>query len=216
MIASDQGVLLAEQYQLPMRDTLGDWVWALEYSGGRFQLLTQQFKPFILDYSDPSWQYLRRNILQCPPGIVTAVGKPIHNKVIWDLTLGWGRDAFILTHLGAKVTGVEQHIAVYLLVKQALNHWPYQCAPFSIQHSDALTWVQQKKDQPDVIYLDPMFEQKRAAKAKKPMQILQEVTQNTMDSTALVSSAITYAPRVVCKVDHRQRQWHRANQQGYS
>ena len=55
-----------------------------------------------------------------------------------------------------------------------------------------------------------MFEQKRAAKAKKPMQILQEVTQNTMDSTALVSSAITYAPRVVCKVDHRQRQWSQA------
>ncbi len=89
--------------------------------------------------------------------------------VVLDGTAGLGRDAFVLASLGCKVQMVERHPVVAALLddglaraKQDLEIGGWVSERMSLLHAsshDALAQLMAQDDfeQPDVVYLDPMY-----------------------------------------------------------
>jgi len=130
---------------------------------------------------------------------------------ILDATAGLGRDAFVLASLGANITLCEQHPALFGLLVDAIDRAKGdEEAALIVQrmnccHQDSIQYLQavlrDEKPVPDVIYLDPMYpERKKAASIKKEMQILQNLVGHSMDQAELLTLALQVAKhRVVVK-----------------
>jgi len=130
---------------------------------------------------------------------------------ILDATAGLGRDAFVLASLGANITLCEQHPALFGLLVDAIDRARGdEEAALVVQrmnccHQDSIQYLQavlrDEKPVPDVIYLDPMYpERKKAASIKKEMQILQNLVGHSMDQAELLALALHVAKhRVVVK-----------------
>ncbi|MDH5393038.1 MAG: class I SAM-dependent methyltransferase [Gammaproteobacteria bacterium] len=144
--------------------------------------------------------------------IAKAIGISSKNKPhILDATAGLGRDALILANLGSKVTLVEQSPVLAEMLKQAIdlaadNPLFQQAtgAGFELYNDDAALFMDNRIiDGCDVVYLDPMYpEKKKTALVKKDMQILQQlIGHSTAEQNArLLTAAIAFASqRVVVK-----------------
>lgn len=130
---------------------------------------------------------------------------------IFDATAGLGGDAFVLASLGATVTLCEQHPALYALLLDAMRRGSENADVQHIikrlrcVHHNSQSYLRNINETsliaPDVIYLDPMYpERKKSAKIKKEMQILQELVGHTQPSPALFDIALATAKhRVVVK-----------------
>ncbi len=130
---------------------------------------------------------------------------------VFDATAGLGKDSFVLASLGANITLCEQHAALFALLVDARDRGLHDdgSAPilkrmgFVRAHSGHyLAAVHSKqKPRPDVIYLDPMYpERKKAAKIKKEMQVLQQLVGHDDDTASLFELAVkTAVHRVVVK-----------------
>lgn len=131
---------------------------------------------------------------------------PNEKPLIVDATAGLGRDSFILATLGYEVIMLERSPELYTLLTDALeraNADP-KTAPIiermTLIHTDAKEWLLSKKypRQPDVVYLDPMFpERKKSASVKKEMVILQELLGTDNDCALLFEAATDCARRRV-------------------
>lgn len=130
---------------------------------------------------------------------------------ILDATAGLGRDAFVLASLGAHVTLCEQHPVIYGLLADAVYR-AADCADtaeivsrMTCLHKNTLDYLcylgSPKHSLPEVIYLDPMYpERKKSAKIKKEMQILQLLAGHSDDEGKLLLAALKGAThRVVVK-----------------
>ena len=121
-----------------------------------------------------------------------AVGLKADRKpLIWDATGGLGRDAFVLADLGCEVTLCERVPVLAWLLEQAV-----QAATVSgvdqvraaaermvVQAGDSKMLRAPAKT---VIYLDPMFpERKKAAAVKKEAAMLQHLADQADDSESL-------------------------------
>jgi len=121
-----------------------------------------------------------------------AVGLKADRKpLIWDATGGLGRDAFVLADLGCQVTLCERVPALAWLLDQAVQAAAVSgadqvraaAARMSVLAADSKT---QRASAGTVIYLDPMFpERKKAAAVKKEAAMLQYLTDQTDDSESL-------------------------------
>ena len=130
-----------------------------------------------------------------------------NNLSILDATAGLGQDAFVLASLNSngKIVLCEQHPAVFALldyaIKQGTNHIQTQsiCKRMSAMNQDATLLMQKKTF--DVIYLDPMYpERKKKAKVKKGMQLLQQLIAHPQKAPELLDAAIhACQQRVVVK-----------------
>lgn len=122
-------------------------------------------------------------------GLGKAVGADRRrDMVVLDATAGLGRDAFVLAVLGNQVTMVEREPALVALLQDGISR-----ARKSAQESkddgligvldrltlisdDTVSMLQNHDGRFDVIYLDPMFpERKKSASVKKEMQLLQRL-----------------------------------------
>ena len=134
---------------------------------------------------------------------------------ILDVTAGLAKDAFVFACLGCKVTMLERHPIIAELVRDAINQARnaenfiaiFQQG-FSLIQTDALDYLtnlnnNSKASRPDVIYLDPMYpERKKSAAVKKNMQFLQKLTTHYSDkneSTLLPLALECATKRVVVK-----------------
>ena len=121
-----------------------------------------------------------------------AVGLKTDRKpLIWDATGGLGRDAFVLADLGCEVTLFERLPILAWLLEQAV-----QAAAVSgvdqvraaaermvVQAADSKT---RRAPADIVIYLDPMFpDRKKAAAVKKEAAMLQHLAGQVDDSESL-------------------------------
>ncbi|MDH5517863.1 MAG: class I SAM-dependent methyltransferase [Gammaproteobacteria bacterium] len=144
--------------------------------------------------------------------IAKAVGISSKNKPhVLDATAGLGRDALILANLGLRLSLIEQSPLLAEMLKQAIadaaDNPLFQKASaegFELYHDDASIFMNQRKiDGCDVVYLDPMYpEKKKSALVKKDMQILQNLIGHSAeaDNAALLAAAIKFArQRVVVK-----------------
>ena len=121
-----------------------------------------------------------------------AVGLKADRKpLIWDATGGLGRDAFVLADLGCEVTLCERVPVLAWLLDQAVRAAAVSgvdqvraaAARMSVLAGDSKTL---RAPAGTVIYLDPMFpERKKAAAVKKEAAMLQHLADQTDDSESL-------------------------------
>lgn len=146
--------------------------------------------------------------------IAKAVGlsKGFIPKVL-DATAGLGKDAFVLASLGATVTLVERSPIVHLLLSEALRRGREHAQEeedkvleeilnrMTLIAFDSSDFLSSQEESFDVIYLDPMFpERKKSALVKKEMRVFHEIVGSDVDADALLAPAIENACyRVVVK-----------------
>ena len=126
---------------------------------------------------------------------VTRIQKtPSHRPRIVDATGGLGQDAMTLFSLGCDVTVVERHPILHCLLADMMNGEP-NARLVNKDANDALSDIAVSVNA-DVIYLDPMYpERRRRGKSKKGMQVLHELlgpndNNDNNDNETLLRSAL--------------------------
>jgi 16S rRNA (guanine1516-N2)-methyltransferase len=133
--------------------------------------------------------------------IARAVG--LHQRrslSVLDATAGLGRDAFVLASLGATVYLLERHPVVRLLLSDGLARARTSGDPVF----DRMMLLDGSMDQlsldtaPDVVYLDPMFPERRSkAAVKKDMAMFHQLVGADLDADTLLAPALNLAQRRV-------------------
>lgn len=139
--------------------------------------------------------------------IAKAVGlKHGFTPKVLDATAGLGRDAFVLATLGCTVTMMERMPVVAALLEDGLARAQLSqevndiASHMSLVHASSLN-AMSLAQQPDVIYLDPMYPHKeKSALVKKEMRIFQSLVGSDDDADELLAPALALAKyRVVVK-----------------
>lgn len=161
-----------------------------------------------IDFISDVFNHRRQSIRGKNELIAKAVGiKSNQTLNVLDATAGLGRDAIVLATLGCNVIMCERSPTVYAALQDALTQassekW-FQLLSLQLIHQDAHDYLLQlnKNNYPDVIYIDPMFpERKKSALVKKAMRDLREIVGDDMDSEKLFEVALRVAKkRVVVK-----------------
>ncbi len=147
--------------------------------------------------------------------IAKAIGlkQGISLPSIIDATAGLAKDAYVLACLGCSMTLIERSPVISELINDAINraeqdeHFRTILANgFKVVTQSSIDYLKQLKLSsdnliPDVVYLDPMFpERKKSAAVKKNMQILQKLLGQDNDIQELFNIALqTAKKRVVVK-----------------
>jgi 16S rRNA (guanine1516-N2)-methyltransferase len=132
---------------------------------------------------------------------------------ILDATAGLAGDGFVLASLGCQITLLERSPILSAMIDNALQDAQKVegirdiIKSIKLIHTDSLHYLcmENNKDlienKPDIIYLDPMFPDKKgSALVKKEMQYLQLLIGKDLDSSQLLCCAIKQAKyRVVVK-----------------
>jgi 16S rRNA (guanine1516-N2)-methyltransferase len=124
-----------------------------------------------------------------------------------DATAGLGKDAFLIASLGCEVSLLERSAVVHALLADGLARTGYYgeeigaiLGRMKLHFGDLLEFVADSQ-QFDVVYLDPMFpERRKSAKVKKDMAALQQLLGHQADGAELLDCAKLLAKkRVVVK-----------------
>ncbi|MCW8931750.1 MAG: class I SAM-dependent methyltransferase [Gammaproteobacteria bacterium] len=181
--------------------------------------------PIYIDFS--SGQVAHRRLFGGGKGqtMAKAVGLNKHfDLTILDATAGMGKDAFVFASLGAKVILMERSPISAALLTDALQRASMEDTISDIisrmnfifgdarklttekqpQIEDEISLdnsIPQLKEEPDVVYLDPMFpHRKKSALVKKEMLAFQSLIGDDKDSDELLSVCLHLAKkRVVVK-----------------
>lgn len=203
---------LAKQWQLPfaLTQSQGMALVLTEHQLELRQLDDPKLGAVFVDFASDALTFRREHGGGRKEAIAKAVGiKGQALPVVLDGTAGLGRDAFVLASLGAKVMMIERSPVVAALLsdglhraqfEQDLQDWlPQRMQLFAGDSEQQLNdWQQQ---QPDVVYLDPMFpHRKKSALVKKEMRLFQQLLGPDEDADSLLSPALALAKnRVVVK-----------------
>lgn len=115
-------------------------------------------KPFFIDFEAT---LSRRASLASSELVVKAMGKPC--GVVWDLTAGLGRDAFLLAAAGHTVHLYERNPILHALLHNALQRLTISNSAdvskrlFLHPLIDSCSVTILSTDLPDCVYLDPMY-----------------------------------------------------------
>lgn len=202
---------IADTLQLPLTHQLHAFDYFIVVGAHGIGIRTQTHThPLYIDFlSSESQKRSQRATLKREP-LAKAMGLKNNEKPnILDATGGLLRDSFVLASLGFPITVLERSPLVLLLIQDAwerANKDPATSLILSritLLHEDAIPFLSdlEKEKAPDIIYLDPMFpERKKSALSKKDMQIFQALIGEDLDSDALLSASLTCAKkRVVVK-----------------
>jgi 16S rRNA (guanine1516-N2)-methyltransferase len=151
-------------------------------------------KPFCVDFFPPNSSRLgQRKESKSADLLIQAVAptKGGEAKVVYDLTAGWGQDSLLIANSGAKqVHMIERDPIVAFLLEDALRRLRLisesindpakeqakrlsRCLSLEVGEGIQIA-MRDASNQPDVVYLDPMFPVRRkSAAVRKNMQILQ-------------------------------------------
>lgn len=129
--------------------------------------------------------------------------RPSPPKIV-DATAGLGRDSLVLAHLGCQVDALEREPALAFVV-HVLAATCGVGDRLTVHRVDACPWLAALGDEqrPDVVYLDPMFEEQGSAQVKKDMQICRLLAGPADAPEPLLAAARSAArERVVVKRHH--------------
>lgn len=167
-----------------------------------------QIKPVCVDFNSESIRH--RLKFGGKENLLKACGfkKLKHPKII-DATAGFAIDSFILAAYGANVILLERESFMVELIKDGLSR-AYNNPELNeivknmqLIQADAVKYLSSLANElnPDIVYLDPMFpDKKKSAASKKEMEILQKITTFPKDEELLLHAALTVAnKRVVVK-----------------
>jgi len=109
-----------------------------------------------------------------------------------DATAGLAGDSFVMACLGANVIMLERNPVLALMIDEALHSASQGVGnedeelqsivnQMQLIHLDSISWLrQQENDSQEVVYLDPMFpERRKKAAVKKEMQMLQSLLESS-------------------------------------
>lgn len=176
--------------------------------------LRQDRSVIAVDFSAGACQYRRLHGGGRGQPVARAVGLKKGNRIpsVLDATAGLGRDAFVLASLGCTVQLFERSPLVHLLLQDGLQRAQAAADPdlrtiagrMSLQHGDVRQRLEQcaAHERPDVVYLDPMFPERRKASAavKKEMAVFHALVGADEDAGSLLPLALdTALYRVVVK-----------------
>ncbi|MBZ2279499.1 class I SAM-dependent methyltransferase, partial [Buchnera aphidicola] len=127
--------------------------------------------------------------------------------VVLDGTAGLGKDAFILSFLGCTVYMIERNPVIAALLQDGLER--------AYENEKIGSWIKKRLHliydnsvqmlnlsiiKPDVIYLDPMYPDKKKSLPKKDMQIFQKFIGRDSDLNKLLKKSRQLAKkRVIVK-----------------
>ncbi|UOO82188.1 class I SAM-dependent methyltransferase [Uruburuella testudinis] len=161
-----------------------------------------------VDFAGGAAQYRRQK------GGGELIAKAVNHTAsptVWDGTGGLGRDAFVLASLGLHVDVFEQHPAVACLLADGLRRAADEdaetaatAARITLHFGDTCTLMPQwagSAGRPDVVYLDPMYpERRKSAAVKKEMAYFHGLVGTAQDEARLLAVARAVAKkRVVVK-----------------
>jgi 16S rRNA (guanine1516-N2)-methyltransferase len=167
-----------------------------------------------VDFLTKNWRLRLQQLSIKKEALARALGlkNSLKNQTrpsIVDATGGLARDSFIIASLGFDLILLERSPIIYTLIndgmKRAERDPSLQAATKRLRtvQTDAIIWLNQLEDQdkPDIIYLDPMFpEKKKSALPKKEMLIFHDIVGDDLDADSLLYTALTCATkRVVVK-----------------
>lgn len=189
---------------------VSDFDYLLAYRDSRLILQSTgdaQTGELCVDFSDAKLNY-RANSSIRNQNIARALGlKGGQRPTVLDATAGLGKDAFLMASLGCEVSLLERSAVVHALLADGLNRAEYYGKEIAaillrmdLRFGDLLAFEADAK-QFDVIYLDPMFpERRKSAKVKKDMALLQQLLGHQSDGAQLLECAKRLAKkRVVVK-----------------
>lgn len=125
---------------------------------------------------------------------------------ILDATAGLARDAFILAKLGANVTMLERHPTLAHDMTIALENFNHEHLKKNLTFifTDAIDYLTSTQHFFDIVYLDPMFAKiDKRSKAKKDMQVLQDIVKENLDADQLLALALNKAKKRVVVKRHK-------------
>jgi len=121
-----------------------------------------------------------------------------------DATAGLGEDAFIMAASGAEVLLCESDPVICALLEDALSRAGRDpelapvAARMTVRPGDSLKTLAALDAPPDVVYLDPMFpERRKSAAVKKKFQLLHLLERPCGNGEELLVAAIDAGPRKV-------------------
>lgn len=187
----------------------------LYYTQDYVELIDQQANTAIhVDFVSGALAHRRKYGGGKGQAIAKAIGMKNYKLplTVLDVTAGLAKDAFVLACLGCSVTMIERNVIVAELVSSALklaeNSEEFQDIldqGFNLIQTDAIDYLSELTTKPDVIYMDPMYpERKKSASVKKNMQMLQKLIghddDKSNDEAELFNMALSKAnKRVVVK-----------------
>ncbi|HSV43728.1 MAG TPA: class I SAM-dependent methyltransferase [Candidatus Bathyarchaeia archaeon] len=190
----------------------GDGLFILEICDGRLQIRSFKNKNLGGVYVEfASGKAAHRRIFGSyrNEAIVKAVGfKKDAIPSVLDLTAGLGRDAFVLASAGCRVHMIERCPVVAALLSDGLERarrddeiGPWVRERMSLSCEDSLNGLAALPFQPDVVYIDAMFpEKKKSALVRKEIQLLQIFVGEDADQDQLLKVGQKMAQcRVVVK-----------------
>ena len=121
-----------------------------------------------------------------------------------DATAGLGEDSMLLAAAGFSVQMYEQNPIIAALLEDALNRAAAVpelsefAARMELLNADSIAAMRNLHEAPDVIYLDPMFpERKKSALIKKKFQLLGQLEMPCANEEELLGAAIAAHPHKI-------------------
>lgn len=141
--------------------------------------------------------------------VVKAVGasRATRPLAVIDATAGLGEDALVLASHGCQVTMLERSRVMAELLADGMRRaaGDSELAPvlgrMRLVSDNAVTWLRDHPEEADVVYLDPMFpERRQSAEVRKEMRICRDLVGDDADAGDLLEAALGAANhRVVVK-----------------
>ena len=210
LAATDRAQAVAHQLDLVFEKTLDIATGAVALVIDREDAWLQEINanrpgPVKVDFASPAMMHRRKGGQNEMLG--RAIGIKGHRHPwVFDATAGLGRDAYVLADLGCNVTLVEQSAVLAFVLQEGLNRATISqfnevreaAARMSVHCIDS-TEMRVTPDQ--VIYLDPMFEERKGtAASKKDLSVLQALHGHHADDQRLINWAFAQpVSRIVVK-----------------
>lgn len=123
---------------------------------------------------------------------------------VFDATAGMGEDSLLLAAAGFEVHLFERDPVIAVLLEDALHRAYFVpeleeiAARMHFHEGDSVKALTAREIAPDVVYLDPMFpERKKSGLIKKKFQLLQQLEHPCADEEELLGAAINAKPRKI-------------------
>lgn len=130
--------------------------------------------------------------------------KGVTNPTVVDATAGLGEDSLLLAGAGFSVTLFERDATIAALLRDALERamrvpaLADAVARMRLVEGDSIEGLRALDFAPDVVFLDPMFpERRKSAAVKKKLQLIQQLEQPCEDEATLLEATLSVHPRKV-------------------
>lgn len=161
--------------------------------------------PLVVDFLSGKLTYRRQHASLRNESLARALGLNHRTSPkIVDATAGLARDSFILASLGFDVILLERSPIIHALVADGIKrglenpHVEPIMKRLHLIQTEAISWLKNSEEKPDIIYLDPMFpERQKTALVKKEMRIFHDLVGEDLDSEELLRTALACATKRV-------------------